>query len=46
MPWKNSESRYSTVTVTLHWLMLVLLAVVYACIEFREFSPRAAMAGP
>ena len=30
MPWKSSESRYSTVTVTLHWLMMVLLAVVYA----------------
>ena len=32
MPWKNSESRYSTVSITLHWLMLVLLVVVYATI--------------
>ncbi|AHL35078.1 cytochrome B561 [Pseudomonas brassicacearum] len=40
MPWKNSQSRYSTVTVTLHWLMLVLLAVVYACIEFRGIFPK------
>ncbi|POA18168.1 cytochrome B [Pseudomonas sp. FW300-N1A1] len=40
MPWKNSESRYSTVSVTLHWLMLVLLAVVYASIELRGIFPK------
>lgn len=40
MPWKNTESRYSTMTITLHWLMLVLLAVVYACIEFRGIFPK------
>ncbi|WP_095143655.1 MULTISPECIES: cytochrome b [unclassified Pseudomonas] len=40
MPWKNLESRYSTISVTLHWLMLVLLAVVYACIELRGIFPK------
>ncbi|WET08596.1 MULTISPECIES: cytochrome b [unclassified Pseudomonas] len=40
MPWKNSESRYSTMSIALHWLMLVLLAVVYACIEFRGIFPK------
>jgi len=40
MPWTNSESRYSTVSITLHWLMLVLLALVYACIEFRGIFPK------
>ncbi|BCT34351.1 cytochrome b [Pseudomonas protegens] len=40
MPWKNTESRYSSMTITLHWLMLVLLAVVYACIEFRGIFPK------
>jgi len=40
MPWKNSDSRYSTVSITLHWLMLVLLALVYACIEFRGIFPK------
>ncbi|WP_223414994.1 MULTISPECIES: cytochrome b [unclassified Pseudomonas] len=40
MPWKNSDSRYSTVSITLHWLMLVLLAVVYASIEFRGIFPK------
>lgn len=27
-------------SIALHWLMLVLLAAVYACIELREFYPR------
>lgn len=40
MPWKNSESRYSTVSIALHWLMLVLLALVYASIEFRGIFPK------
>ena len=40
MPWKNSDSRYSTVSIALHWLMLVLLALVYACIEFRGIFPK------
>jgi cytochrome b561 len=28
------------VSIALHWLMLVLLAVVYACIEFRGIFPK------
>ncbi|MCF5101947.1 cytochrome b [Pseudomonas proteolytica] len=40
MPWKNSESRYSTMSIALHWLMLVLLVVVYATIEFRGIFPK------
>ena len=40
MPWTNSESRYSTVSVALHWLMLVLLVLVYACMEFRGLFPK------
>lgn len=40
MPWKNTESRYSTMSIALHWLMLVLIAVVYACIEFRGIFPK------
>jgi len=39
MTWKNTAARYGWVSVTLHWLMLVLLAAVYACIELRgEFE--------
>ena len=40
MPWKNSDTRYSTMSIALHWLMVVLLAVVYACIEFRGIFPK------
>jgi len=34
------RSRYSSLSVTLHWLMLLLLVAVYACMELREFYPR------
>ncbi len=36
----NSTSRYSTATIALHWLMAVLLAAVYACIELRGLFPK------
>lgn len=32
--------RYGRLTIALHWLMLLLLAAVYACIELRELFPR------
>lgn len=31
---------YARVSIVLHWLMLVLLAAVYACIELRGIFPR------
>lgn len=37
---KNSSDRYSNVAIGLHWLMLLLIAAVYACIELREFYPK------
>ena len=40
MSWKNSESRYGTASITLHWLMVLLLAAVYACIELRGLFPK------
>jgi cytochrome b561 len=40
MPWKNTESRYSTVSIALHWVMVVLLILVYATIEFRGIFPK------
>ena len=48
MPWKNSDTRYSTMSIALHWLMVVLLAVVYACIELRGQFPKGsgARSGP
>ncbi len=32
--------RYGGLSITLHWLMLLLIAAVYACIELRELYPR------
>jgi len=38
--WRNSEDRYATLSMTLHWLMLALLLAVYGCIELRELYPK------
>ena len=40
MQLQKSASRYSTASIALHWLMLLLLAAVYACIELRVQFPR------
>lgn len=37
---KNTISRYGSISIGLHWLMLILLIAVYACIELREFFPK------
>lgn len=34
------NERYSKPSIAMHWLMLVLLAAVYACIELRELYPK------
>lgn len=39
MPWKNSKSRYGNAVIGLHWVMLLLLAAVYACMELRGLAP-------
>lgn len=35
-----SAERYGSLSIGLHWLMLLLLVAVYACIELREFFPK------
>lgn len=40
MNWKNTVDRYGSPSVAMHWLMLLLLAAVYACIELRGMYPR------
>jgi cytochrome b561 len=35
MSWRNSDTRYSPWIIGLHWLMLLLLAAVCACMELR-----------
>jgi cytochrome b561 len=32
--------RFGSALISLHWLMLVLIVAVYACIELRELYPR------
>ena len=40
MSWKNTEQRYGSLSIGLHWLMLVLIAVVYFTMEFRGLFPK------
>lgn len=40
MGWRNDESRYGWLSIGLHWVMLLLLAAVYACIELRGNFPK------
>lgn len=36
----NPSTRYDRASIALHWLMLFLIAAVYACIELREVFPK------
>jgi cytochrome b561 len=40
MNWRNNTIRYGSLSVGLHWLMLLLLAAVYACMELRGNFPK------
>jgi P-type Ca2+ transporter type 2C len=40
MQWRNSTERYGSLSIGLHWLMLLLLIAVYTCIELRGFFPK------
>lgn len=40
MTWRNNSERYGSAPITLHWLMLLLLISVYACIELRVLFPK------
>ena len=40
MNWKNTPSRYGSLSIALHWLMLLLIAAVYACIELKGNFPK------
>lgn len=35
MNWKNTTSRYGSLSISIHWLMLLLFIAVYASIELR-----------
>ena len=36
MSWKNSASRYGSLSIGIHWLMLVLFVAVYGTVELHE----------
>ena len=40
MNWKNTTDRYGSLSIAMHWVMLLLLIGVYACINLREAFPR------
>lgn len=40
MNWRNNSVRYGSISIGLHWLMLLLIAAVYACIELRDLFPK------
>lgn len=40
MSWKNSNDRYGSLSIGMHWLMLVLLIGVYAVINVHDLAPK------
>lgn len=40
MSWKNTENRYGILSISIHWLMVLLFIAVYACIELRVLYPK------
>ena len=40
MSWKNTEQRFGSLSIVLHWLMFLLLVAVYACIELKGNFPK------
>lgn len=40
MNWKNTTVRYGSLSIGLHWLMLLLFIAVYALIELRGIYPK------
>lgn len=40
MRWKNTPSGYGSLSMALHWLMLLLIAAVYASMVLKGFLPK------
>lgn len=40
MNWRNTTTRYGSLTIGIHWLMLLVFIAVYAFIELRELYPK------
>ena len=37
---RNTADRYGSISIGIHWLMLLLFVAVYAFIELREIYPK------
>jgi cytochrome b561 len=44
MTWRNSKTQYGWLPAALHWLMLLLLAAVFASMELRGVFPKGSVA--
>lgn len=40
MHWRNTHIHYGSLSIALHWFMLLLIVAVYASMELREFFPK------
>jgi cytochrome b561 len=40
MTLRNTSTRYGSLAIALHWAMLLLIALVYLCIEMRGYFPK------
>lgn len=40
MNWKSTSIRYGSLSIGIHWLILLLFIAVYACIELRALYPK------
>jgi cytochrome b561 len=40
MSWNNTANRYGSLSIGIHWLMLLLFIAVYASINLRELFPK------
>lgn len=40
MPLKNTDRRYAGISIALHWLMFLIIALAYAAIELRGLWPK------
>lgn len=40
MKWRNTIDRYGSLSVGLHWLMLLLLIAVYATVNLHDVAPK------
>lgn len=40
MAFRNTTERYGSLSIGLHWMMLLLLVGVYTCVNLHEFFPK------